>query len=465
MSNTRYTQWAWLSLALITLTQLTLPLVADEAYYTWWASRPRLGYLDHPPAVMAWAWVGEHLLWGPRALNLLSLPLLGFLAADLSRALHLRGAHLIAPVALLTPLGFALGVLVTPDAPLTLGWLLALWGWGRGRWISSAMGLSLALWAKPTALLAALALCGAWVVRERDSEGEGGEQGLRDALKVAALTSLLYSPHLIWSLTHGGAPWTFQAGRAWGRFGLFEWIASQAWVMSPLWAWWGVKVAVEITRSSHALDPQGRARRLLALLGLSQLAPWVIVSLVMRVEANWSALAWPPLLLLALDELADQAHKVRLACRLGAALTLPLALSPMLSALLPLSVGPPRDPERVGRAVEACLSALPSQQVRVQGRTQGLSVVAGRYQEAALLWRAGLPFHYLNALKRRQSEFVNAPELHFTPTQHSSQQCGFLYLGSEPWLGERCEGVREALSGERCELPDGIEATLCRCTP
>ena len=59
---------------------------------------------------------------------------------------------------------------------------------------------------------------------------------------------------------------------------------------------WGERGAIKPTR------PQGRARRLLALLGLSQLAPWVIVSLVMRVEANWSALAWPPLLLLTLDE-------------------------------------------------------------------------------------------------------------------------------------------------------------------
>ena len=45
-------------LAALVWLHFALPQLADEAYYAWWGRAPALGYLDHPPAVMAWGWVG-----------------------------------------------------------------------------------------------------------------------------------------------------------------------------------------------------------------------------------------------------------------------------------------------------------------------------------------------------------------------------------------------------------------------
>ena len=68
--NTMPWRMIWVAgwVAQVTLV-ITLPEVADEAYYERWGEVTRLGYLDHPPAVAWWSRLGG------RWLNLTLLPI------------------------------------------------------------------------------------------------------------------------------------------------------------------------------------------------------------------------------------------------------------------------------------------------------------------------------------------------------------------------------------------------------
>jgi hypothetical protein len=207
-----------------------------------------------------------------------------------------------------------------------------------------------------------------------------------------------------------------------------------------------------------------RPQRALAFLSLTQLAPCLLMGLVMRVEANWSALAWPPLLLLTLDERLSQpveraSRDLKRGLSVGLAFSLPLLALPLLSELLPISVGPPRDPERLSLEIQRCLELAPSADQDERAHRSSSLIVAARYQEAALLLRGhhSARLRYLNALNRRSNELERARAL---PLE---RECGYLYLGPASWLGARCEGRVEPLSATRCALPDHLSATLCLC--
>lgn len=439
----------------------TLPLVADELYYHWWASVPDLGYLDHPPAVMGWAWLSEQLLWGPRAMGAVTLIAVGLSLTCAARTLKLARAALLPLIGLLTPFGLALGVLLTPDAPLLLGWSLTLCGWAKRAPLLAGLGGSLMLWSKPSALLPLTLVSWTWW---RDDEGERRTAKVK-VTRMWFITLALYLPHLLWSSAHDWLPWSFQASRSWGRFGLPEWVASQLWLVSPLWAWWGVRVALSALRAPRA-QGQGRdVRRDLALIGLGQLLVWGVISLGMHVEGNWSALAWPPLLMLALDHLGGEGRsleRVTAATRWGVLLTAPLLATPLILRLTPLHLGPPRSPTRLQNQVHACLKASqPPQPAALLS-----DVVAGRYQEMALLWWASrtaqtgerFRLHYLNAQGRRDSEFTRRDP-------RPPLLCNFLYLGPARWLGARCEGSLQELDTPECLLSDRLKASRCLCAP
>ena len=128
---------AWLALAAVTVLRIAVaaatPLTPDEAYYWVWSRAPAAGYYDHPPMVAYWAWAGV-ALFGDTALGVrLLAPLSAALASillvragtDLSGN---RNTGLWAAILLNATLGFGLGaVSMTPDTPLSLFWIAAIW--------------------------------------------------------------------------------------------------------------------------------------------------------------------------------------------------------------------------------------------------------------------------------------------------------------------------------------------------
>ena len=455
-----------------------LPWMADEAYYIIWGASLSLGYLDHPPGVALWA-------QGGRLLNLALMPLMWGLWVDVIHRLEGPQARWIPLAGMYTPLGVAAGVLITPDPPLCLAWAIAVWGYARGWWWLSAIGVALGGWTKPMMWIAATGLGYVWWRwPRRVTEGSvsfEGHPNLAPLFKWALLILTLYSPHLFWSFTHGGLPWTFQGGRRWGQFSLLEASLGQLWVLTPLWAWWGGRLVwrrliaswrsqrspvdearptspLFNSRGDHVLTKADHRRLILWWLSAPTLCFWLILSCGVRIEANWMALAWPALLAWILEEINERQRIIGLI--VGGMVTAPLALLPLLNIWLPLGVGPPRD----GFALKRCLDTIES-----------TALFAGRYQEASLLYLAGEEVQYLRAKGRRLSEFDRHPERLRAPLNikrdttvdeplHSPPMnlpCGALYLGPKSWLGERCapaqRGQGEALSV--CQF----EVTRCRC--
>lgn len=279
-----------------------IPLTVDEAYYVDWARHLQPGYLDHPPAV-AWLIAGPLRLFGAStlAVRLPALLLLGvatLLAADLARA---RGGPRAATAAALllqaAPI-FGLGAtLVTPDAPLALAWVGALWSLDRAgrsgpRWfLATGAFVGLAALSKLTGGLLGLA-CLAALVATRD-----GRAALRTPWPWAggALSLAVASPMLLWNAAHGWPAFGFQATHVLGGRG-FSWarlagsLGAQAAYVSPALLVLGAGAAL------RALRPTGRADAGGAALAFTALPLAALFTLAAAVTPgalpHWPAPAW-----------------------------------------------------------------------------------------------------------------------------------------------------------------------------
>ncbi len=406
----------WAFWALCACVAAGLPLLADEAYYLGWSRDLSLGYFDHPPGIALWVAAG---LGHPRLPGLLCLPLTVWLLIRAAEAWGVATPQRLPMFALWTPLGLAGCTLATPDAPLLPLFSGLLWALGAGSTLSAGLLLGACLWSKSTVLAAlpAVALL----------------SGRRRAPPIFALAALVYAPHVLWSVTHGGLPFTFQAGRLGQGFHLPEMLLGALLVVPPPLSIGLLHLAVGTLRGQGALDGRDRA---LAAAGLSILGAWAVLACVSRVEANWPALAWLPLLMLGARRAPNAtAHAHRVARTLTAALGVGILAA---CAALPLRWGPPRDPE----GLAACLAEDPS-------------VVAVRYQEKALLdlTERG-PVPYLRPPGRRASQYDLQGA--YAPIGGA---CGALVLAAPEVAAPACPGDSEPVA--RC----GRTFTACRCPP
>ncbi len=114
-----------------------MPLAPDEAYYWTWSRALAPGYFDHPPMVALWILAGTRLAGdtalGIRLLGPLSVALGSVLLWDAAdRLLPGRNAGIVAVSLLNATLLVGVGAIVmTPDSPLLLFWILALWAMAR----------------------------------------------------------------------------------------------------------------------------------------------------------------------------------------------------------------------------------------------------------------------------------------------------------------------------------------------
>lgn len=311
-------RWALAGLAGLTLLRLALaawlPLSPDEAYYWVWSRALAPGYLDHPPMVAYWIWIGTHLLGetalGVRLLGPLAAAggslLLGQAAEDFWPG---KGAGPIAAALLNATLLFGAGsVIMTPDTPLLFFWTATIWALarllrtGRGKWwLAAGLAAGLAMASKYTALLLVLSV-GAWLLvipRPR--------RWLATVWPWAGLclALLVFAPVLVWNATHGFASFIKQGSRIadWhggdaARF-LAELIFGQMGLATPgvfvLVVAGGVLVVRRALRPAEpACESQSAAgAALLALLVWVPAVVFVEHALADRVQANWPAVLYP----------------------------------------------------------------------------------------------------------------------------------------------------------------------------
>ncbi|HTP27123.1 MAG TPA: glycosyltransferase family 39 protein [Anaeromyxobacteraceae bacterium] len=348
-----------------------VPLTSDEAYYVDWARHLAAGYLDHPPLV-AWLIAGSLRLLGP-AVAAVRLPAVvlqavtTLLAASLARALAGPGAALVAVLALQAAPVFSLGaLLMTPDAPLALAWMGALWSLERafrvrsGQWrFWIAMGLFLGLGALAKLHAGLIGLC---LAASLLATSDGRRALLTPWPWVGALLALaVCSPFLLWNAKHGWATFTFQArhglsaapvsmGASLAR--ILGSVAGQLAYVSPLLL---VAVVAAGWRALVAGPRVGAPRFALALSALPVVAFFTGAAALSRgALPHWAAPGWlSGTVLLA----AAGSSLIRPAVKLG------LAMSALLLVALPLApllVGGPLDELRGWKeAVEAARAIDP----------------------------------------------------------------------------------------------------------
>lgn len=331
------------------LVAVNFGLTDDEAYYRLWALAPALSYLDHPPMV-AWLiaagqWVAGDTVLGVR-LPAIVASAIGPLV--LWRAAHnLLGSHTARYAVwavLAMPLMAVGGVIMTPDVPSVLFWVLAFWALSElnvsrnaNWWLAIGIFAGLGLLSKYTNVflgvgilfwLALVPVIRRWFLNWQLWAG---------GLLAVALTT----PVLIWNAKHGGASFAKQFGRAVRGQGvtliyIAELVGAFALLASPILAITALIGIGHFAVSAYRRRDQSHA--LIAATVIPLVAYMLVHGLHSRVQANWLAPVYPALAMCGALVLSASAQRFR---QLGiAALAAGLASTAFIytHAISPLAV-------------------------------------------------------------------------------------------------------------------------------
>lgn len=301
---------------LLRLFYLGIPnLIFEEAYYWNYAQHLDIGYLDHPLMV---AWIikagislmgniefavrsGAFLCWFVTAYFMYKLTLEIFDQATAKRALVL--------VAVLPPY-FFFGLLMSPDAPLTACWAMALYfahqalvRENRKAWLGVGAALGLGMISKYTIALLGVAIV-LFVIADRNSRKWLFRP---DPYIALVLALLLFSPVVIWNMQHDWASFTFQSqGRVSSgySFSLPRFIGNVLVFLTPtgllsLAAILFYRKSLLSVAPANDAKTQGSLDRsywLLVFLALFPILVFAVLSLFRASKLNWTGPCWLGLL-------------------------------------------------------------------------------------------------------------------------------------------------------------------------
>ena len=280
------------------------PLAPDETYYWVWSRALAPGYLDHPPVVALWIWLGTAVegdaALGVRLLGPIAAGLGSLMLADAANRLYPERRPGVAAAVLLnaTLMLGAGAVTMTPDTPLLFFAVMTLWALARVSgdprwWVVAGVAIGLGLDSKYTGVLLAAAPV-IWII------------GLRrwSVLRSpylwigAALAVTLLAPVVVWNAGHGWASFAKQGGRteSWAprQMGqhLLELIGGQIGLATPIIV---VLFAAGLWGMCGAARRRDPAGLLLAALAVPGLLLFLEHTVSARVQANWLAILYPPL--------------------------------------------------------------------------------------------------------------------------------------------------------------------------
>jgi len=282
------------------------PLAPDEAYYWVWSRALQPGYLDHPPIVALWIRLGT-LIAGDTTLGVRLLgPIAAaggsvLLAAAADRLFPGRRLGVAAAGLLNATVMFGVGaVTMTPDTPLLFFMTAGLYALARVPedprwWLLVGLAGGLGLDSKYTAGLLGVGavLWAAWA----------WPRSFRSAWLWAggAAAALLFAPVVAWNAGHGWASFVRQGGRT-GNWhpadalrNLGELLGSQFALATPaVFALFALGLWLMLRGARR-----DRAWALLASLAFPGLLLFLQHALGDRVQANWLAVAYPPLAIAA----------------------------------------------------------------------------------------------------------------------------------------------------------------------
>jgi 4-amino-4-deoxy-L-arabinose transferase-like glycosyltransferase len=300
----RITAFTLLGVTLVRLFWLAgnpIDLYPDEAQYWLWSRNLAFGYYSKPPLI-AWLIALTTSVFGEDEFGIrVASPLLhfltGFVVYGIGKRLYgPRIGYWSAVVYVTLPAVFLSAAIISTDVPLLLCWAAALYAFIRAReegasaeasrrwWIATGIAVGFGLLAKYAMaywLISALILV--TVVRDE-------RHHLKPLLGATALGLVIYAPNFVWNALTGWASYKHTGANASlsgpllhpGAF--LEFFSAQFGVFGPLL--FGTLLAIVVVFSRALAD---RRARLLAMFALPTLAMMLIVSVLSRAHANWSA--------------------------------------------------------------------------------------------------------------------------------------------------------------------------------
>lgn len=395
-SPRKYLLWFWLLVILCTAVRLVFATLAeitpDEAYYWTWSTRPDVGYFDHPP-MAAWLIGFSTSIFGTHALAI-RLPAIilsigtTILLFAIARALGAsrRTAFWTALLGNASLIFTAGAALMTPDAPLSFFWALALLaaaklvkGGGERYWYLGGAALGLALLSKYSAFLLGPSVLLVFLLSPE----------LRPRLKkpapylALALALALFAPVLYWNHQNGWVSISYHLNRSLpggsGMNTLGQYLGAQFMLLTPVIAYLFFYFFIDGLR---ALWRRNNTTDL--LLAGASIPLWLLfltLSLAGRIEPNWPAIAYlaaAPGMALALERRRGKRTLGLIAVVSGFAVTLAI----MVHVLFPyLPISAKRDVSNRLWGWEA----LAREVARKLPPRGGTRIVSLRYQEASVL--------------------------------------------------------------------------------
>ena len=459
---------AWL-IAGVTLARFAVaaiaPLTPQEAYYWTWSRFPDWSYFDHPPLASYAVGVTTFLL-GQNAFGIKSAAVLWSLGWNLlwmgliSHMFNDRKVVFWSLIALnLTLLYELYGIGPTPDGPLLLGWIGAIWSvWrasqtGRGSWwYTAGIFLGLACSGKYTGVLL-IPVVGLYLLT-----GPAQRRWLKRPEPYAALViaALMFFPVIVWNIQHDGIWLAFQSTRRMGemtgfKLGFFALlVVTQVLLLTPylfslaLGAMWRMRKIW--TRRKN--EPQ---HWLLLLSALVPLLIFIVAIFFTSAESDWLIPGWWSLVILGIHHVLTTAGNKRwqMAGLASSALLLVAAIGIFAYPNLPLpgELNSWSGWKMAAARVEGAVAAE-----RVQGYRA--FVFSPNYKISSLLW-----FHRPSQERTYAQDIFGRPALqydHFPHTVDLTGATGFLVLSDPAQSALDLNAVRPFF--ETLERVDVVEA-------
>ena len=280
-------------------------LLEEEAYYWNYARHLAIGYLDHPPMVAVLIRAGTLLFgdteFGVRAAAIVCWLVTAGFSYALTRSLYGRAAAFRAVLLLsVLPVFFSVGLIMTPDAPLTACWSGALYFLYRAfllekprAWLGVGACLGLGMFSKYT-----IALLGPAIVLFMLIDPKSRKWLRKPGPYLAVIIALLlFSPVIVWNVEYSWASFVFQGERrvtAMTQFSTHILIGQILLLLTPAGVLGLLAFLSYGRRFSSSSSPVsgGRSHLFILLLTLAPLSVFFFFSLTKEVQLNWTGPLW-----------------------------------------------------------------------------------------------------------------------------------------------------------------------------
>jgi len=299
-------------------------LTPDEAYYWVWSRHLAMSYLDHPPMVAYLIWASTKVMGStefavrvPGAfLSAGTAAMASVLVYRLTRSesvLWLVGLLLVS-----SPMITLTGTLMTPDTPLlfftTAGLLVVVELFDTpdltrrqrtAQWSLFGLCCGLSMLSKYTGVLLPAAVVGAML----STRSTWHEFRRPDLYLAGAIAALLFSPVILWNLQHEWVSIHFQLGHGFvedsapGVVGFLGFVGSLLLTYTPVLAILAVIATIGFWRTYQR---QPITLRLVLFAATLPLVLFAYSSFRKKVEGNWPAIAFVPVVTLVAVWAAEQ---------------------------------------------------------------------------------------------------------------------------------------------------------------